>query len=449
MISSNNPVRSYFTIKLDRIYLTCFALFIIIYCCMSLAFDKFRLLLLLFYAIICIITVAYYLVFKKTYKDNFNIIITFFLTIYIFWFCLAVYYHNELFYIFQDSVGFLFYLAYPPLAFILIKFASDTFYDKLISYIGLAISALHAIMYGLFYFVMGIGNLTNDQLILFNLILKQIGFTGRLGASGGLLRIDLGLGQLLLIPLAISVNNIIKAKKVSECKSQLCFVLIIILGAILDGHRSLLITMALALILQFFLSIKYRKLTFIRFFKFVIIMALSLVVLISIFSITGIYDFSAFYDRISTLFVFDQDNVSNEARFGQIPALLKKIVERPLMGNGFGSYAEVLRNDVRPFMYEVDYLATVMKLGIIGTVLYIGAYIAVLIKGYKSLRRNFDRATPYVSAGAAYLFYMGTNGGFAMSLFSTLIHVMIMLGITDSYKVKAASINHTTRLVHN
>ncbi|MHB8058196.1 MAG: O-antigen ligase family protein [Desulfuromonadaceae bacterium] len=416
---------------------------------MSLAFDKVRFLLLLFYSFIALLTVVYYLLYKKAYKDSFNTVSIVFFLIYLFWFCLSVYYNNTLIYIFQDSVGFLFYLAYPLLAFILIRFGSETFYNSLISYIGLAVSALHVFMYGLFYSVMGTGYLTYDNLILFNSMLLNSGFTGRLGASGGLLRIDLGLGQLLLIPFAISVTNIIKAKKISACKSQLSFVLIIILGAILDGHRSLLITMVFALVLQLIFSIKFRQLNFRKFIKFVFTMVLAITLLISIFSITGIYDLSMFYGRISTIFVFDQGDISNEARFGQIPALLKKIAERPLIGSGFGSYAEVLRNDERPFMYEVDYLAIVMKLGIIGTVLYIGAYVAVLMKGYKLLRHNFDRAAPYVSAGAAYLFYMGTNGGFAMSLFSTLLHVMIMLGITNSYKVRTASLIHSNQLVHN
>ena len=430
-IRSNDLMRSIFTIKLDRMYLTCFALFLIVYCCMSLAFYKFRFFLLLFYAFIGILTGVYYLSYKKMYKDSFNIIVTVFLFIYLFWFSLAVYYNNEFVYIFQDSVGFLFYLAYPPLVFVLIRFASISFYDNLICYIGLAVCVLHVFVYGLFYFIMGSGDLTYDNLILFNLMLLNSGFTGRLGASSGLLRIDLGLGQLLLIPLAISVANIIKAKNISNSKYQFCLVLVIILGAILDGHRSLLIAMALALVLQFIFSIKFRRITLYKFIKLAFIITLAITVLFSIVSFTGIYDFSLFYDRMSTLFVLDYDN---EARLSPISALLKKIAERPLIGSGFGSYAEVLRHDERPFMYEVEYLAIVMKLGIIGAVLYVGSYVVVLIKGYNSLRNNFNRAVPYVSAGAAYLFYMGTNGGFAMSLFSTLFHVMIMLGITNSFK---------------
>jgi O-antigen ligase len=168
---------------------------------------------------------------------------------------------------------------------------------------------------------------------------------------------------------------------------------------------------------------------------FILVMAITALLLV--LSFAGIFDVTMFMERIVAL--FDQDASGNEARLSQIPALVKKIVERPLIGSGFGSYAEVLRNNERPFMYEVDYLAVVMKLGIVGTILYLGAYCSVLIRGYILLRRHFYRAVPYVSAGVAYLFYMGTNGSFAMSLFSTLFHVMVMLGITNSFKVDTAS----------
>ena len=441
-ISSDNPVRSFFFLKLDRIYLTCFTAFIITYCCMGIAFEKFRLLLLFFYALISILTGAYFLVYKKTYKDSFNIIIAALFFIYLFWLSLAVYYDNILIYIFQDSVGFLFYLAYIPLSFILIRFASVSFYDNIVCYIGLVVAVLHGIIYGLYYLAIGSGDLTNNEILLFNSMLQNVGFSKSLGGAYGLLRIDIGLGQLLIIPFAISVNRILKEKKMLACKYQLSFVSIIIIGAIFNGNRSLLITLSLALGFLLIFSIRYHKITYHRFFMFVFAMVLIITSLLFILKIMGLYDISILYDRMVSLFVFDKYDIGNEARFGQIPALLKKISERPLIGSGFGSYAEILRNDERPFMYEVEYLAIVMKLGVIGAVLYVGSYVVVLIKGYNSLRNNFNRAAPYVSAGAAYLFYMGTNGGFAMSLFSTLFHVMIMLGITNSFKRQCIINNH-------
>jgi O-antigen ligase len=416
---------------------------------MSLAFDKFRFSLVLLYALLALLTVAHHLACDEPYRGSFNTTNATFVFVYLLWFCLAVYHGNELIYIFQDSVGFLFYLAYAPLAFILIRFAPLSFYDSLICHIGLAVCVLHALVYGLYYFAMGTGDLAYDDLVIFNTMLSSSGFTGRLGASGGLLRIDLGLGQLLIIPLAITVKNLIKAEKIFASKSQLCVALVLIAGAILDGHRSLLITMAFALSLVVLLSVVFSQISLSRVLNFTAIMVLSTIALLSAATLLGAFDVNMLVERMSTLFAFDKDDISNEPRLEQIPALLNKIGERPLMGSGFGSHAEVLRNDLRPFMYEVDYLAVVMKLGIIGTILYVGAYVAVLMKGYKLLGRHFDRGVPYVSAGAAYLFYMGTNGGFAMSLFSTLFHVMIMLGITNSFRVGGASRDRAARLAHS
>ncbi len=441
LISPKIPQKSFFYIKLKHIYLTCFLGFIISYSCLGLAFSSFNSLVLIFYASIIALTAGYYFVHKKVLRDPFVPATAVFFYIYLFWFFLSVCHNNNLVYIFQDSVGFLFYLAYLPLSFILIKFSSDLFYENLICYIGLAAALLHITLFGLYFLVMGSSGLNGADVDAFNLMLQSIGFTKDLGGAYGLLRIDIGIGQLLIIPFAISVKNILKAKKITECKSQLSFAVILLIGAIFNGNRSLLLTLALALFLLLIFSIRYHRIAFQKLLKFCFAFALVITLFLLLLNLSGLYDLSMLSDRLITALTFDHDDDSNRMRYIQFFSLIDKISESPLMGSGFGAFADVIRNDERPFMYEVDYLAVIMKLGIFGASLYIGTYIYVLVKGYKLLHHSFDRAVPYVSAGAAYLFYMGANGGFAMSVFSTLLHLMIMLGIANSLKVRTVLID--------
>jgi hypothetical protein len=65
-----------------------------------------------------------------------------------------------------------------------------------------------------------------------------------------------------------------------------------------------------------------------------------------------------------------------------------------------------------------------MKLGIVGSVLYFGAYLCMLNRS-----RRGGGALGYIlfCVGLAFLFYMGTNGNSAMSTDSAVFHMFIFL----------------------
>lgn len=416
---------------------------------MSIAFDKLSSPLLILYAInVCLFAIGC-MHFKALKKTLFSNVISIYFIIYTIWYILSLIYNNNEVYVFKDSVGFLFYFIYPSLNYVLINYANETFYNKLILFIGILVSVIHLFVYLLFFMVVGGVRLTSDNLDMFNLMLSAQGFTADLNASGGMLRIDLGLGQLLIIPFAMLIRNVYCVKRLLSSIAQFSLALLLISGAVLDGHRSLLITMGLTVLFVTLFTCKYGKVSIRVIGKILFVMIFMTFTFLAMLSVFGLFDVFNYIDRLASLLSSNLATESEDLRLAQIPALLEKISERPFFGNGFGSYASILRSEERPFMYEVDYLAVIMKLGIIGTVLYLGSYITVLLKGVKAFGSNFYSAVPYVAAGISYLFYMGTNGGFAMSLFSTFFHLMVMLGIVNAKYCRNAPVGSSNLIVNS
>jgi hypothetical protein len=135
------------------------------------------------------------------------------------------------------------------------------------------------------------------------------------------------------------------------------------------------------------------------------------------------------FEWVKERYNFTLSDDSTHERFIQIPSLLDKIMESPVWGSGFGAYTSVIRNQERPFLYEVDFLATVMKLGLVGSLLYYGSYLYLLDKARRS-----GRVFGYIlfCVGLSFLFYMGTNGGLAMSPDSSIFHMFLFILISLS-----------------
>ena len=75
------------------------------------------------------------------------------------------------------------------------------------------------------------------------------------------------------------------------------------------------------------------------------------------------------------------DSESDDIRIKQFNALIGKFFESPLLGNGLGSYAEsCIRDPEMPYAYELTYVASLMKNGLIGFTLIYGGYLVMLIR---------------------------------------------------------------------
>jgi hypothetical protein len=220
-------------------------------------------------------------------------------------------------------------------------------------------------------------------------------------------------------------------QKPSNLKNLL-LITFLLLGIFLEGHRALFIVVGagcfLYVIWMVLVSRDYAKIlgTIIRLS---IMMCAGLLVLAAMYGDDLTLAFARFTDLTSG---DEAGSLLGTERAEQIPALIDKIAESPLMGNGFGANASLIRNEERPFMYEIDYLAVLMKLGLLGGALYFSAYAYLMYLGIKKARVGNHKVI-YFFAGLAYFVYAGTNGGFAMSVFSTLFHLYLMIGLSVEY----------------
>ena len=72
--------------------------------------------------------------------------------------------------------------------------------------------------------------------------------------------------------------------------------------------------------------------------------------------------------------------LSNTIKIEQIYKLIDKWKESPFIGHGYGSYVEgYLRSEVAPFSYEMQLFALLMKIGVLGLVIWLLFYIIQFI----------------------------------------------------------------------
>jgi hypothetical protein len=300
-------------------------------------------------------------------------------------------------------------------------------WERFIVVLGVAVSIFHVAAYFTFYHLFGV--LTLETFTAANEALRNIGTASKYATGGGVLRVDSGLGMLLIIPVLIVLSRIMQK---ASTLTNLFLIALLLLGVLLEGHRALAIVVAAVSFLYVVWMILVTK----RYTKIVSAMLqLSLMLCAALLILTIIYG-----DNLTLVFArfTDLANSNNTGslldaeRSEQIPALIGKIAEAPVLGNGFGANASLIRNTERPYMYELDYLAVFMKLGLVGGVLYFAAYTFLMYLGVKKARVGNHKII-YFFAGLAYFVYAGTNGGFAMSVFSTLFHLYLMVGLSVEY----------------
>jgi hypothetical protein len=321
------------------------------------------------------------------------------------WFLIAALHGNNLIYATQDSLGFVIYLITPILYIFIKSNGLQQAFASFINHLCILIAGI-SLAIVLWYYI-SFGEVESGSLIAMNAVISSLGLNWMIDNNAGFLGLYTYTGHFLLLGVGLAFYNYCARKR-------MVYLLLIVLfgfGVLADGHRALVVSYVGLLLLLFPLY----KMAFppkkILLYSIAAGVALALMVLFNI-------------DWILDRFNFSESDQSTMERWSQIPALLAKIMENPIFGNGFGSFARVIRNRDRPFYYEVDFLATIMKLGVLGTLMYFGSYLYMLECG-----RRIGHQAGYVffSVGLAFLFYMGTNGGTAMSPDSAVFHMFLFI----------------------
>jgi hypothetical protein len=332
--------------------------------------------------------------------------------IYFFWIFISIINDNDVFYIFQDSLGFLLYIFLMPVVYLYIyKNNLEYNFFSFIKYCSLAISLFTFAFYLVlkFYF-----NFDSSSFLLINKFLFDIGLYWKIDYFDETLAIYSNVAHILLLGNAIFLYRY----SISHKFRDLLIILLFISAIFLDGRRTLFISVLIQTFI--FLPFIIKSFTLNRKILFYTLLTISISIVI----------FSN-YDWLQLRFSFSNTDFSTSGRIDQVPALLDAIYNNPFFGGGFGSVASVIRSVDRPFSYEMDYLATIMKLGIVGAFLYFGSYLWGI--SY-ALRRKDNFGIFLFSSGLVFFLYMGANGNNAMSTDSATFHILLFLLIAFPHK---------------
>lgn len=329
--------------------------------------------------------------------------------VYLIWFCIGVLNQNIMKHITQDSLGFLLYLVVLPVVYLFIvqNGLQGSFY-RFVERVSLLIASVSVALTVVMFLIFG--EINTPMILGVNAFLSGLSLSWKISHNSGVIGLYTNAAHFLLLGSALALYRYSFAGH----RRDAFLILLYLAGMFLDGRRALVIAALLQLLIM--LPKLMKRLTPQRRLTFVVGGLAVLVMLIG-----------ANLDWIQQRFEFSEEDISSAERYAQIPALLDKISESPLIGSGFGTVASYIRSDERPFSYEVDFLATLMKLGAIGSLLYFGAYLYGMAQ---SLRINGTLGRCLLSAGFAFLFYMGTNGNQAMSTNSAVFHIFLFLLIS-------------------
>jgi hypothetical protein len=332
-------------------------------------------------------------------------------TVYAVWFTVGILHGNHLPYIVQDSFGFLLYLGVLPVLYLYIRLNGlEARFQRFIEGCCIAIGAISLAVFLGFYALLG--EITSESMFLANALIMRLGLSWVIDHNSGMLGLYTYTAHLLLLGMAISLHRYTR----TQHRRELRLMLLYLAGIVLDGHRALLITALLQLLIaapRLLGNLKPRQ-------RLQVVAATTLVVATLV---------AVNFDWILQRFEFSDEDVSTAERYAQVPALLDKIAENPALGGGFGTVAAYIRSPIAPYSYEVDFLATFMKLGAFGALLYFGTYLAVVLAAWRS-RGSFGLFL--TSAGLPFFFYMGSNGSQAMSTDSAVFHIFIFLLIVQT-----------------
>jgi hypothetical protein len=326
--------------------------------------------------------------------------------VYVAWYGNALLHGNDPTYIRQDSLGFLLYFGAMPILFLFIRFGGlEATFVRFIVHCSIFIAVISVVVVVGYYITFG--PIDGDSLIVLNAFIHGLGLTWQIDSNAGVLGVYTYTGHLLLLGIAIVLHRYSLAPN----RWDIALVMLFLVGIVLDGHRALVVSSLMQLLIvapRLFARVSLSK---------KLVLASVLVIGPAVAVVLGM-------DWISARFDFSANDPSTAERWAQIPALVDKISREPLFGSGFGSVASYIRSIERPFSYEVDFLATAMKLGLVGCVAYFGTYLGAL--AYAHFTRG-QAGLFLLSAGLPFFFYMGTNGGQAMSTDSAVFHIFIFL----------------------
>lgn len=106
----------------------------------------------------------------------------------------------------------------------------------------------------------------------------------------------------------------------------------------------------------------------------------------------------------------DAATISNDIKVEQTEKLMAMWEGSPLIGHGYGSYAEdCIRSEAFPYSYEMQLPALLMKIGIVGVMAWVFFGIAMAVTAWKSTKNNRRRLFCWAYLLIAFALAVQTN----------------------------------------
>lgn len=260
-------------------------------------------------------------------------------------------------------------------------------------------TAIFLSVYGIILLAINVGWLS--KLPMIETTVKTIGMYDRQGVGiyGGFTAITFtGLNSMpFLAPFAIAVAVINMAKtlpgnKLKSIGNFIVLVLVLVL-TIISGRRALMLVVGLTPAMIFFFSCFLQKKERNHLLSLFIKVFFGGLLFVSVFIIltksTAGISFENVWEMFAKGFDFSAETGGSQIRAVQFFALMEGFSEHPFIGNGLGAYVkEIIRNDARPWQYELFYVLMLFHVGIFGFLFYTFAIIWIYVEGIKIIRKN-------------------------------------------------------------
>jgi len=170
-------------------------------------------------------------------------------------------------------------------------------------------------------------------------------------------------------------------------------IILILVLVFLSNRRALVLVVLFSPVLIFFLSFLINKKNLLKkSLVLLIYIFIFLILIISIISIIYQININEYLYNINEAIDFSKTtDPSTIARINQFYALVEGWEKLPLIGNGFGAVASVIRNSQMPWAYELSYMALLFHTGIIGVLIYFLLILWIVINGVKISKNIYER----------------------------------------------------------
>jgi hypothetical protein len=219
-----------------------------------------------------------------------------------------------------------------------------------------------------------------------------------------------------LMGMIVSEKSFFKKINVSKFFFIVSLIVCVVLS-ILSGRKILFLIFIFNFYFLFFYLLFTRRSIFIlyKFFVTVTLLSSVFIILISVFNDQTDLD----YNKMATLILEELDPSTNNARNQQKISLINGFYENPIFGTGFGvGVKDAVRNEERPWIYELSYHLYLYNTGIIGIVVYSLCLIFPIVWSVYLLKKDYrlyNILLPTIMAYLSVLIANGTNPVIAVS----------------------------------